>query len=253
PLHRFQEDGGGLIVHRLFQRGKIAEGHVTKTLYQGLETLLHLGLSRRADHGQGSTMKRIFHANDFVFFRRTRLVEIFPCKFHGPFVRLGAAVAKEDAVGERNPGPRLGQIHLGRNVIQIGDMDELGSLFGNGFHQAWVAVPEYVHGDAPDQIEIFFSAAVEDPTPFALHEGDRKAAVGIHDDFICPCNDRLISHLKMVPTPLSVKISNNTAWLSLPSIMWALLTPALKALMQHSTLGIIPPLMTPFLMSLFVS
>src|SRR5690606_20595402 len=44
-----------------------------------------------------------------------------------------------------------------------------------------------------------------------------------------------------VPTPSSVKISSNTAWLTRPSTIWALRTPPLTASRAQPILGSMPP------------
>src|SRR5262245_54319020 len=176
------------------------------------------------------------------------VLAVAPRKFDRRFVGFGAAVAEKRAVGERVAAQLAGQLGLRLHVIEIGNVEQLLRLLLDRLDDRGMAVAETVDGNAAKKIEIFFAVGVPNLAASTFDEGDRRASVSFGDELIGERGDIPVLHhflTTSVPTPSLVKISKSTACFTRPSMMWVFSTPPLSALMQHSTLGIIPEPTTP--------
>ena len=178
------------------------------------------------------------------------LAAVAPRQLDGCFIGFGAAVTKKHAIRKRVAAKLTRQLGLRQNMIEIGNVDQLARLLLDGAHDGRMAMAQAVNRDSGEKVEVFFSIGVPHPSPFATHQSDRIASVGVSDIIFGKLGDIAVLHLyyfltTSVPTPSFVKISRRTACFTLPSMMCVLPTPPLRASMQHSTLGIIPEPTTP--------
>ena len=65
---------------------------------------------------------------------------------------------------------RLGQRHLGRGGEEVRDVPEGGDLAGDGGEHRRVGVPERVHRDAGEQVEVAAAVGVPDVAALAADE-----------------------------------------------------------------------------------
>src|SRR4030095_8360620 len=169
-------------------------------------------------------------------------------QFDRRFVGLGAAVAEKRPVSERVAAQLAGQLGLRLDMIKVGNVEHLLGLLLDRLDDRGMTVAEAVNGNAAKKIEILFAVGVPNFASSTFDEGDRRAGVSFCDVLFGERGDIPVLHhfrTTSVPTASLVKISKSTACFTRPSRMWVLSTPPLSALMQHSTLGIIPEPTTP--------
>ena len=114
----------------------------------------------------------------------------------------------------------------------------------------FVAEAEGGDADAGAHIHIFLPAAVRHPATLAGDKLHREPLIGIGQiGLIRLLNVHPLppyqSPSTMVPAPSSVSSSIKMAWGTRPSMITTWFTPFSMASMQQSTLGIMPPEMTP--------
>ena len=105
----------------------------------------------------------------------------------GGLVGLGAGVGEErfgDARtggGEREAIKLLRQAHLGRRGEEVGDMAQHRDLLGDRRHDCGVGVPQAVHGDAGEQVDVLGAIGIPHMGTLAAHENAPRSAEGVHD------------------------------------------------------------------------
>src|SRR5262249_4898485 len=124
-LDGFDQDGAGFTVDELGHGVEIAEGSVAEAGQERFESLVILGLPRRAQRSQGATVEAVEHTDDLVAAR----LAIEPRDLDGRLDRLGTAVAEEALASPAGAlAQRLRQPALGFGVPRVRHMDELGGL-----------------------------------------------------------------------------------------------------------------------------
>src|SRR5690606_12753202 len=119
----------------------------------------------------------------------------------------------------------------------------LRHLGGHGLLHGGVGVPESVHSDAGDHVEVLASIGVPDAGALTAHDHDRRGAVVVTHDrapAVGPLRGGHHSSTTIVPIPVSVKTSTSTACGMRPSTTWARVTPPSTASRQASIFGNIP-------------
>jgi hypothetical protein len=87
----------------------------------------------------------------------------------------------EESVGQaRAFHQQLGQFLLAGHVVVIAAVDHVCHLLLQRLHQFGVAMPQGVHGDAGQRIQVFLAVDVPDTAALAVRHGDREAPVGVH-------------------------------------------------------------------------
>src|SRR5436190_14678409 len=108
-LDCFDQDRGGLRGNRGPHRFEIVERHLAKARHHRFKTFLDLFLPGRRDSRQGSAMERAVGGENFV---PSTIVAELSCQLVEPFVRLGAAVAKEASTRPDQPNESFSQLRL---------------------------------------------------------------------------------------------------------------------------------------------
>ena len=180
-LYRFEHHRGGALIHPAFDRGDVVEVGVLETLRERCESLLHFGLSRGGEGGQGPAMKRVVHGDDLVTVRTVFVKGIFAGKLDRGFVGLRPAVAEEHLIGKGMRDQSLGEQHLRFGIIQVRRMQEVPRLSFDGRHEVGMAVTQRIDRNPGDKVEIFPVLGVIDLTPLAPHQADGKPGIGVHD------------------------------------------------------------------------
>jgi hypothetical protein len=136
-------------------------------------------------------------------------------------VRLGAAVAEEDARRERMLDQAFGQVGLRRRVVKIRRVDEPGRLLLERLLEGGMAVTEDVDRDPGDQVQVLLARCVLDAGAVAIGEHDRDALERPHQVGVLVVDDLLALRHRlpplrdqppviMVPTPDSVNSSSSS-------------------------------------------
>ena len=141
--------------------------------------MLVLGLPRSGNGRQGAPVKGTLGGDDLVPPR-----PVLAGQLKGGLVGLGAAVAEKDLVPRRvlHQGP--GQKSLGLRIVEVGGMNQAGNLLFHRRHHRRVAVPQDVHGQAADQVQVAAPPVIPHPGSFPLDQEQvlsRLAVVGVDD------------------------------------------------------------------------
>ena len=114
PLHAFHQNGRGGGRQRGPRRRQIVERDVPETGNHRPESFLHLGLPGRGDARERPSVKGILRGQNF---KPAFVVAEAPRQFVKAFVRLGAAVAKENLSRPDQPRQFLRQPPLRLVII----------------------------------------------------------------------------------------------------------------------------------------
>ena len=144
-------------------------------------------------------MERVFHRDDLETPGSILVMGIMAGQLDRRFVRLGPAVAKEHLVGKRMIDQHLRQLHLRLCVIEVRSMDQLRGLVLDRLNQVRVTMPEDVHRNPTDEIEILSPLKVIHLRPTPSHDREWLTHVRLHQitcsvllQFFCR-HDRRIS------------------------------------------------------------
>ena len=178
PLDRLHEDRDGLRGDRSLDGSQIIEGDMRESLDQRRKAGLHLLLPRGADSTERPAMEGMTEGDDLM---PPRGGAELPGQLVEPFVRLGTAVAEEDLPAEAEQiDDQLGKFPLRPREVEIGGVDQLCGLFGNGFDQGGMGMTEGRDGDPGTEIEIRFSCFVPNPASLPPRQGKIEPAVSRH-------------------------------------------------------------------------
>src|SRR4249919_625581 len=115
------------------------------------------------------------------------------------FIRLCPAVAKEHLVRKRVIYQHVSQRHLWLSVIEVRSMDQLRGLALDRLNQLRVAMPEDVHRNPTDEIEILSPLKVIHLRPTPSDDREWLTRISLHQitcsvllQFFC-LHDRRIS------------------------------------------------------------
>src|SRR5439155_4748823 len=112
-----------------------------------------------------------------------------------------------------------------------------------------MSVTQQVDRDAGHHIQVLLPLVVPGDHALSLHEGDRKTLEGAHEVGVLGIHQLLRRHaVTMVPIPASVNSSSSRECATRPSMTCACGTLSSER-RQASSLGIMPPLTTPSVIS----
>ncbi len=121
-------------------------------------------------------MERIFHGDDGA--AAAQAVGVFAGDLDGPFHRFGAAVGEENAIDARQLHQPLRQLDLRFADEEVGDVDQLFSLFLDGFHYPGMAVAQVIDRNAGQGIQVFPALDIPQFGAPAFAEGQGVALEG---------------------------------------------------------------------------
>ncbi len=90
---------------------------------------------------------------------------------------------KKDAVHAGNLGQRRRQRTLVGMVVEIGDVDHLARLFPQRLEDSRMGMAERVYSQAGNKVQVLLAAGVPHPAAFPALQDERKAGVGLHQEF----------------------------------------------------------------------
>ena len=249
--------GSGVGVKQFLHAVKIPRRHMVESFGQRRKIPVENVLSGCRKRGNCPPVKAVYKRNDMVVFFSFFVLRVLARNFDGALVGFRSGVGKKDlahagffAEHGSKYGTRFG-------IVKVGGVLQCAELRGDCRLPCVVGEAEGVHRDAGGKVNIFFFVFVINQRPFPVFEDYGKAAIGVGDVLaVQNLNIRLhycspfgsgegILPVNIVPMPSLVSISIRIACGMRPSMMKTRLTPQRMALIQHSTLGIMPPLMTP--------
>src|SRR5262249_8993342 len=187
-------------------------------------------------------------------------------------VGLGPRVGEEHPIREGVVAEQLGELGLLRDVEEVRDVEEGRGLLPHRPHHLGMAVPERGHRDAAGEVEVLLAFPVPHtrpppprPSPTGLRLAVDIRCLSAHSIsvFVSVMSSPTLTPLSnafaspsaaahktiSVPIPSLVRTSRRIAWGTRPSMMWAFWAPPVSARRDDSTLGSIPPSITPALIS----
>src|SRR5690606_13973922 len=206
------------------------------------EGLLHPGLPGQCERAHRAPVERLAQRED----AGPRGASVQPGELERGLVRLGAGVAEEHAAALPRAGQTLqprgeGQLRRRREVVR--HVGELRGLPGHGVDEHGVCVPERVHGDAAEEVEVTSTRGVPQVAALAALEQRHPRPEAAYEVALrLDPPGRRIRHPETtsVPIPFSVNISTSTECGTRPSMIAAVSTPPSTASRHACILGIIP-------------
>src|SRR5260370_10465431 len=190
-LNGFEKDGADGIVKFHLEIRDVVEADKFDARDQWREGQAVLFRRGDADGAESAPMKRILQGQKAMLLRCRAwgLVRLAPKesrKFHRAVNGFGATIRKKDAVHPGPAGEFAREWALIGMVKEIRKMNGARSFAADPFHDARMRVPERVHGDTAQKIEILFSGGIENAGAAAVsHErglalgGGQKELLGI--------------------------------------------------------------------------
>ena len=158
------------------QRGDIVGRNEPRARHERLEIPPVLSLAGNRKRPQRTPVKRVIERNDFVLIGVDGAA-VGLGHFERAFHRFGARIAEKHP---RKPAPLrqfFRQRPLVRVVIQVGRVDHLGRLFAQHLQDPRVRMPQGIHANTGDRIEIAAPFRVVDVA--ALSAGQNQRITGI--------------------------------------------------------------------------
>ena len=190
--YRLDQHRAGFRADRVAQLVHVAEGDMVEALGDRAGALQVLGIARRRQGGEGPPMERPGAGNHPHLLRMAADVVVAARQLQGAFDGLGPGVAEEHLVGEGMGDQPLGKAPALRDLVEVGDVPQLGALLLQRLHQVGVGVAERVHRDARREVEESSPVRREEIGAFAALESEVGARIGLHQG---------VAH---EPTPITV-------------------------------------------------
>ena len=107
----------------------------------------------------GPSMEGIQGGDDLEFFGADG-IPVFPGQFDGSFIGFCTTVGKEHPVESGDFAQLLGRFGLDFVVEQVGSVHDLGSLFADGLDQGRIIIPQGIHRNTVQEIDVFLSVRI---------------------------------------------------------------------------------------------
>ena len=179
-LDRLDEDRDRLVAHGRRHRRRVVVGDEANAGQERLEALVVLLLAGGGERGERAAVEGACGRQDLV--PAAVLAAPAAGELHRRLVRLGAAVAEKDALGERVPAEERRQFHRRRGVVDVRGMEQGRGLGANRFDDRRMAVAQIVDREAGEEVEIALAVGVPELGPAPPDEGD--GLTGIDPDLV---------------------------------------------------------------------
>ena len=166
-LHRFKQDGRGVVGQRALERRQVVEGHVGETGYQRLERLAILAVPGGRERAHRPPVKTT-HGSDDPGTPRAGAG-----KLEGSFDGLCARVTQKDArePGRRHPGQRGQQLRAPVVVEDLRTGDEPGGLLGDRRDDGRMGVPEVGRALPSHAVDVLVAVRIPQASALPAHDG----------------------------------------------------------------------------------
>src|SRR5262249_40517652 len=143
----------------------------------------------RCDSGESPAVERPEHGNDAVASAGSSFIAELSREFVERFIRLRAAVAKEDFSARSTrragkPDEAFGELTLRPCEIKIGGVHQRGDLLLHRGHDMRMAVADGGHRNAGAEIEIAFARFIPNLAALAARQTQLKPAIGRDDEAV---------------------------------------------------------------------
>ena len=181
-LHQLRQYGNDVAVgigdtaHGL----KIVERHSDESGHQRLEAGLNLAAAGGGQRCHGAAVERFFEHHHCGILDAL-LVAVVARQLDRRFVGFRAGIAEKHLVHAGGRNNTVGEFFLGRDLVDVGGVDQLADLFAQRCDQLRVAVADRVDGHSSECVQVAFALRVPQPDTLTALKGDGQAAVGVHD------------------------------------------------------------------------
>ncbi len=164
--------------HR-FHGGQIIKRHAHEAAHQWLEAGLHLAVARGRECRQGTAMERLFHDDDggivhaLAMSKKARQLD-------RRLIGLTTGITHKHFAHAGDGCQAVAQLLLFRDAINIGQMQDTPCLFRQRLEQTWMRMPQRIHGDASQGIEIVLACRIKEACALTVTERHRLACIDIH-------------------------------------------------------------------------
>ncbi len=153
-------------------------------------------------------MERPLHRDHLISIPLHLLFCILSGKFQCPFIGLCPAVTEKDLIRKGMLAEKRGELDLGLNVIEVGNVDQFLCLILNCPDHPGVAMAQIANGKACHKIKIFLSLRIPDPCSFSPDRQDGKTGIGTGNILFRQTHQRLRIHSHSVKRKYKIRISN---------------------------------------------
>ena len=188
-LHQLHHDGAGVLIGGLFQRGKVARGHVVKISREGAEVVVEHVLAGGGQGRQCAAMEGVDQRDDLVPALAIGIYAVFAGALDRALVGLGARVAEEHGVQPGAAAELFRQLAVGGGVIQVRRVLQRCGLVGHSPDPRGVAVAQRVDADARREVKVALAVGVPGRHALALRQHDLAAAIGVEDVVVITGNN----------------------------------------------------------------
>ena len=188
-LHQLHHDGAGVLVGGLFQRGKVARGHVVKISREGAEVVVEHVLAGGGQGRQCAAMEGVDQRDDLIPALSIHIYAVFAGALDRALVGLGARVAEKHGVQPGAAAELFRQLAVGGGVIQVRRVLQRCGLVGHSPDPRGVAVAQRVDADARREVKVALAVGVPGRHALALRQHDLAAAIGVEDVVVITGNN----------------------------------------------------------------
>ena len=173
-LDGLQEDSGHVVVKR-WEALNVTVGVVFDARGHGLEFFPLVGLAGERQRPHGAAVEPVLGGKDSTPARGAG-------NFERSLVGLGAGIA------EKHPGIRVAKPvdEAGRHIndrlggVQVRNMPQGGNLLGYRLHHRRMTMPQGVHRDARQQVDVGSPLGVGDLGTGTADQSDGRGTIGVH-------------------------------------------------------------------------
>ena len=177
-LDRLKQHGAGLRADGLLHGFEVVELRELEAGHVGAETLAVLAAAGGGQRGERAAVERILHDHDLV---AAGLAAPLARELDEAFIRLGAAVAEENAaLAEGLLHDDLGQARHVFVQEEVGHVDERLGLAADRLRDRRMAVAEVANRNARGEVQILAAVRVVEVHATASDEQHSGGAVGVH-------------------------------------------------------------------------
>jgi hypothetical protein len=164
-----------------------------------------LRLTADAHGEERAAMKRLRERDDFEFIRAVALERDAARQLQRGFVRFGARVGEERAVGERQIFQTPGETQHRLVGVAIADVPQLAALLVQHFQQFGMRMTERGDGDAAGEVDIVAALRIPDARAETAIRHEGRGRKHRHHDFV----EGLSCHSQVVHGKSSLQVRGN--------------------------------------------
>ncbi|SPF39321.1 hypothetical protein SBA1_270036 [Candidatus Sulfotelmatobacter kueseliae] len=191
--NRLQHDGAGVVIHRRPQAFDIVLLHESDIFKQRFESLAMLILPGQRQCAKRPPMIGTLERHQPAFRRPARAMSSQPRQLDRALDRLRPAVGEEHPRHSRRAAGKLAQLFrqppLILVIVEIRNVQQLRRLLANRLHDPRMRVPQRIHAQSRNKVEIALALDVIHEHSLAARQHDRIAVISLQQKLLFPFCD----------------------------------------------------------------